>query len=154
MKISVLTYKNAPGTQSTTPPQVWSKIDAAFPRRYIRGHLLNANLGGRGEMAKNLTPLTSSANGLHKNRAETDVKNLVLKEEKIVRYFVTANYKKVPWTAAEKAKLGNKADPVLEELAATLSVEWQQVRIRKKGAKPEGFGPTIKETIPNPRPDI
>jgi len=154
MKISQLTYKNAPGTQSTTPPQVWSKIDAAFPRRYIRGHLLNANLGGRGDMIKNLTPLTSSANGLHKNRAESDVKNLVLNDKKIIRYFVTANYKKVPLTAAEKAKLGSKADPVLEELAATLSVEWQQVRISKKGAKPQGFGPTIKETIPNPRPDI
>ncbi len=62
--------------------------------------------------------------------------------------------KKTPLTPAEKAKLGSKADPVLEELAASLSVEWQQVKIKKKGDKPIGFGPTIKETIPNPRPDI
>ncbi|MEI6276792.1 MAG: DNA/RNA non-specific endonuclease [Prolixibacteraceae bacterium] len=154
MKISQLTYKNAPGTQQTTPPQVWDKINAAYPRRYIRGHLLNANVGGRGDMIRNLTPLTSSANGLHKNRAEYDVKKLVLDDKKIVRYFVSVNYKKNPLSPAEKLKLGNKADPVLEELAASLSVEWQQVRIKKKGATPVGYGPTIKETIPNPRPEI
>ena len=154
MKISQLTYKNAPGTQTTVPPQVWDKINNAYPRRYIRGHLLNANVGGRGDMTENLTPLTSSANGLHKNRAEADVKKLVLDDKKIVRYFVKVNYKKAPLTQAERIKLGSKADPVLEELAASLSVEWQQVKIKKKGEKPIGFGPTIKETIPNPRPEI
>ncbi len=154
MKISQLTKKNAPGTQATTPPEVWDKISKAYPGRYVRGHLLNANLGGRGGMIENLTPLTSSANELHKNRAEADVKKLVLDDKKIIRYFVVANYKKTPLTAAEKAKLGSRSNPVLEELAASLSVEWQQVRIKKKGDKPVGFGPTIRETIPNPRPDI
>lgn len=154
MKISQLTKKNAPGTQPTTPPEVWDKISKAYPGRYVRGHLLNANLGGRGDMIENLTPLTSSANGLHKNRAEADVKKLVLDDKKIVRYFVVVNYKKTPLTATEKAKLGSRSNPVLEELAASLSVEWQQVRIKKKGAKPVGFGPTIRETIPNPRPNL
>jgi len=155
MKISQLTYKNAPfGKQTTTPPPIWDKVMNAYPGRYIRGHLLNANVGGPGQLENNLTPLTSSANGLHKNRAEYDVKKLVLDEKKIVRYFVVVNYKKTPFTVAEKKKLGGKANPVLEELAASLSVEWQQVRIKKKGDKPVGFGPTIRETIPNPRPDI
>jgi hypothetical protein len=154
MKISQLTFKNDTGSQTTVPPQVWDKINDAYPRRYIRGHLLNANVGGRGDLTENLTPLTSSANGLHKNRAEADVKKLVRVDKKIVRYFVKVNYKKAPFTQSEKTKLGSKADPVLEELASSLSVEWQQVKIKKKGDKPIGFGPTIKETIPNPRPDI
>jgi hypothetical protein len=154
MKIGQLTFKNDTGSQTTVPPQVWDKINTAYPRRNIRGHLLNANVGGRGDLTENLTPLTSSANGLHKNRAEADVKRLVRDDKKIVRYFVKVNYKKTPLTLSEKTKLGSKVDPVLEELAASLSVEWQQVKIKKKGAKPVGFGPTIKETIPNPRPDI
>ncbi len=41
---------------------------------YIRGHLLNDNLGGPGNAWKNLTPISSQANSDHKNNFENPVK--------------------------------------------------------------------------------
>lgn len=43
----------------------------------VRGHLLNAELGGLG-IAANLCPITSQANSLHKNKVENHVKNELL----------------------------------------------------------------------------
>src|SRR5690606_8894871 len=44
---------------------------------YVKGHLLNDNLGGPGSTWGNLTPLTVAANGAHKNEFENDVKTAV-----------------------------------------------------------------------------
>lgn len=63
---------------------------------YVRGHLLNDNIGGSGKTWENLTPLTQKAN----NRAtdsmlhafETPVKDKVAKRGTRVSFFVTANY--------------------------------------------------------------
>jgi hypothetical protein len=41
---------------------------------YVKGHLLNENLGGPGNTWSNLTPLTQGANGQHKNQFENAVK--------------------------------------------------------------------------------
>lgn len=41
---------------------------------YLRGHLLNHDLGGLG-IASNLFPITNTENGVHKNNAELKVKN-------------------------------------------------------------------------------
>lgn len=43
-------------------------------RAYMRGHLLNHDLGGLG-IASNLFPITYSENSAHKNNAELKVKN-------------------------------------------------------------------------------
>jgi hypothetical protein len=42
--------------------------------RWIKGHLLNENLGGPGE-SENLTPLTATANSDHKNSFEAPIKS-------------------------------------------------------------------------------
>ena len=47
-------------------------------RSMVRGHLLNAELGGLG-IAANLYPITTQANSLHKNKVENHVKNELLK---------------------------------------------------------------------------
>jgi phage-related protein len=44
---------------------------------YIKGHLLNENLGGPGNSWSNLTPLTQQANSDHKNNFENPVKMAV-----------------------------------------------------------------------------
>ncbi len=44
---------------------------------YVKGHLLNENLGGPGNTWSNLTPLTQTANGDHKRQFENPVKQAV-----------------------------------------------------------------------------
>lgn len=51
---------------------------------YIKGHLLNAQLGGLG-ISKNLIPITENANQLHEIFVEQGVKNLVYANEKIFK---------------------------------------------------------------------
>jgi hypothetical protein len=55
--------------------------------KYIRGHLLNHNLGGRGN-AKNMFPITGKANKGHLTSTETDIKTWVNDKKGWVRYEV------------------------------------------------------------------
>jgi len=48
--------------------------------KYIRGHLLNENLGGKGEN-KNLFPITANANSRHLTSTEREIKNWILPQE-------------------------------------------------------------------------
>jgi hypothetical protein len=61
--------------------------DASF---YIRGHLLNQNLGGQGQW-NNMTPLSRSGNAQHESTVESAVKRAV-DSGAIVKYTVVANY--------------------------------------------------------------
>ena len=54
---------------------------------YIKGHLLNEQLGGPG-VAKNLFPITGQANNDHKLQVEKDVKDLVLLRKLVAMYGV------------------------------------------------------------------
>lgn len=58
---------------------------------YVKGHLLNHNLGGTGRDWKNLTPLTGIANDVHESTVEARVKNAV-NAGNIVSYSVRAVY--------------------------------------------------------------
>jgi hypothetical protein len=58
------------------------------PNEYIRGHLLNDNLGGLG-VKDNLYPLTNAANHAHLEQAETVVKSLLVSDT-TVDYVVNA----------------------------------------------------------------
>ena len=65
---------------------------------YVRGHLLNHNLGGLGNSWTNLTPLTQEANNrsreLHLRGFETHVKEAVLESDppRAVNFVCVANY--------------------------------------------------------------
>ncbi len=59
---------------------------------YIKGHLLNGNVGGPAA-DNNLYPITGQANSDHKNKVENGVKTLVLKDRVMVYYKVTVNEK-------------------------------------------------------------
>ncbi|TCJ12328.1 DUF4157 domain-containing protein [Parasulfuritortus cantonensis] len=63
---------------------------------YVRGHLLNHNIGGPGDDWKNLTPLTQGANNRDSDSMlrtfETPVKNAVAAGRTVLNFVVTANY--------------------------------------------------------------
>jgi hypothetical protein len=57
------------------------------PEKYIRGHLLNEHLGGRGN-AENMFPITGNANSQHLHSTEKRIKNWVGKAKRWVFYQV------------------------------------------------------------------
>ncbi|MEL6335333.1 MAG: DUF4157 domain-containing protein [Pseudomonadota bacterium] len=63
---------------------------------YVRGHLLNDNIGGPGTTWSNLTPLTQEANNRsdqsHLRGFEQHVKRAVLDEDRAVNFVCVANY--------------------------------------------------------------
>ncbi len=62
-------------------------------QKYIRGHLLNDNVGGPGE-DYNLFPITANANKEHENKIESVVKQWVNNEKQWVKYEVDVSYDK------------------------------------------------------------
>ena len=48
-------------------------------QRFVRGHLLNENVGGPGNDERNLYPITGQANGLHKRQVEQGGEDVVKK---------------------------------------------------------------------------
>jgi hypothetical protein len=70
--------------------------------RYIEGHLLNHNLGGKGELY-NQTVLSRTANKAHLNEVETEVKRLIA-AGKVLEYIVEPDYgSALPMTANQQA---------------------------------------------------
>jgi Domain of unknown function (DUF4157)/DNA/RNA non-specific endonuclease len=68
-------------------------LDAIFDKdSHIAGHLLNHQLGGPGNDSRNLAPITSSANGVHKNQVESHIKRLVNVHHAWVYYRVKIHY--------------------------------------------------------------
>lgn len=57
------------------------------PDKYVKGHLLNENLGGKGE-AENLFPITGKANSQHLHSTEKPVKDWVINKKKWAWYEV------------------------------------------------------------------
>jgi hypothetical protein len=70
-------------------------------RRFIRGHLLNAKLGGEGT-AVNLFPITLQANSDHKNRIEETVKTWVIDNRYWVYYQVLISTRDIVLDNADK----------------------------------------------------
>ena len=66
---------------STLTNENWTHLDKRRgkdgQRIYVKGHLLNHNIGGTGKEWKNLTPLSYSGNSKHLSKVETLVKTAV-----------------------------------------------------------------------------
>lgn len=93
MKVENLNKDHPTGTPSSISKQkalmdqlVTDKREHS-PDKFIRGHLLNENLGGLGEDV-NMFPLTSNANSNHLHQAESTVKGFLKKKEDYVTYEV------------------------------------------------------------------
>nr|WP_320010955.1 DUF4157 domain-containing protein [uncultured Desulfobulbus sp.] len=105
---------------------------------YIKGHLLNDNLGGPGNTWNNLTPLTQAANSDHKNRFEKFVKLAVNGTEgaytrptadqarqqdlKTVNFVVTARYGR-PARTTDVAYLRAQGNPDASDKADIIEGE-------------------------------
>ncbi|MHB9005966.1 MAG: eCIS core domain-containing protein [Limisphaerales bacterium] len=87
-----------PGGMAGGQPYEESDLWRAVSRRkrqaggntfYVRGHLLNHHLHGAGSR-ENMIPITSTANGRMERLAESQVKNAILHQNKVVRFEVEA----------------------------------------------------------------
>jgi hypothetical protein len=83
MKVVNLNKGTRPTTGSKTNPNFTNdyyeklselKFEGRKRSYYVKGHLLNADLGGSGIELKNLTPLSYSGNALHKTQIEEKAK--------------------------------------------------------------------------------
>ncbi|MFL9977615.1 eCIS core domain-containing protein [Paraburkholderia graminis] len=75
------------GEQATLMDQLVTDKSKKSEFKYIKGHLLNHNIGGLGN-AENMFPLTSNANSQHLVNAESQVKKWVQTEGSYVDYEV------------------------------------------------------------------
>jgi hypothetical protein len=57
--------------------EIYNELNAAHKKQYIKGHMLNANLGGLG-LTENLFPITADANHEHSASVEENVKEAVI----------------------------------------------------------------------------
>lgn len=78
------------------PQKEGDDVYANSKNKYVKGHLLNHDLGGPG-LCFNLFPITNYANSQHKNKVEMPVKKLLsdtLNEDKgeCIKYDVEVNY--------------------------------------------------------------
>jgi hypothetical protein len=83
--MSLLTTQNRVPKKETIESPMMDLMGSE--RKYIKGHLLNATLGGPAD-DRNLYPITSAANGLHEDLVESKVKNWVNTEHYWVYYKV------------------------------------------------------------------
>jgi outer membrane protein OmpA-like peptidoglycan-associated protein len=100
MMTPFLTWEHSPGSDATGGAQKNIYGFGKLPTRgafggsgyeatqvYIKGHLLNAGLGGPAE-DKNLFPITGQANKNHELQVEKDVKDLVQDQKLVAQYGV------------------------------------------------------------------
>jgi len=81
-----------PAGQEPAGANIWSSLLVTDPaetndRKYIRGHLLNHQVGGSGT-AQNLFPITAAANDSHESQIESRIKTWVNTDRKWVYYRV------------------------------------------------------------------
>lgn len=151
---------NGSGPDTNAKHAVYDKID--FRQKgegsyYIRGHLINDNLGGPGKW-NNMTALSRTANHEHEEKVESKVK-AAFNIGAVVRYKVTTsgnqNVKKA--TAADKNKFTKIADfatalPYLEQITEAESkvpttITCEAYTMKKKGEAWEDDKKIVVDTI-------
>lgn len=123
MRVMLATNDIRPGTDPSAVNNLWNDLNlrqSGEGSYYVRGHLLNENLGGSGSAWENLTPLSRSGNSQHESRAESIIKP---KPGEIPRYFlyvVTPSYGRTT-NSALIAQINSpaNADPLAIKAAKT-----------------------------------
>lgn len=78
------------GAQKSLMSKLETDPENTNENKYIRGHLLNDNLGGPG-VETNLFPITANANKQHEQKIESQVKNWVNDRKQWVKYEVNVS---------------------------------------------------------------
>lgn len=98
--------------QEPAGANIWTMLvtapDETNDRKYIRGHLLNHQVGGSGA-THNLFPITASANDLHESQIESRIKRWVNDERRWVYYRVQVSSVTVDYQAG-RAPAQNKVN--------------------------------------------
>jgi phage-related protein len=141
MQVSILT-KNVPEGGSSANSGLfntnYSILDSRYEKKgsvkpfYLRGHLLNADLGGPGDNWNNLVPLTAQANKNHSLQIENPVKAKLNKKKDnkypILKYTVDAIYTGWPDKDSMLAALNNPtlwdgSDIATKKIGAIINAE-------------------------------
>jgi hypothetical protein len=128
MKAHPLSPLHDEGSAPSDSPGVWDQVKPDVHSRqgvglYVRGHLLNQQLGGPGS-TKNLTPITYSANSNHLHSVEKGLKERVNKKHELVHYEV---HVEPPSRAAAPAKV------IAEERKLTRGLSWSWYPLKATG---------------------
>ncbi|WP_297472871.1 DUF4157 domain-containing protein [Persephonella sp.] len=95
MRALILSKVNVEGSGPSDNPPIWERLEPIrnFPPEYIRGHLLNENLGGPGKRW-NLTPITKQANKNHYEKVEKFLTEKIKEKNKcsVFEYHVKVKY--------------------------------------------------------------
>jgi hypothetical protein len=126
MVIEPLTSDHEEGSDpGGTAPGVWNQVNAVTRdgvRLYVRGHLLNEKLGGKGE-ERNLTPITYRSNAAHERNVESKLKNaLAPGSDRIFHYEVKA----MP-AAGFPTPLPKGVDPAETKLTRGFEATWYEM---------------------------
>ena len=148
-----LSRDHGEGSEPSVEPPVWANVNQRRKgkRLYVLGHLMSEKLGGPGDDVRNLTPITFSANALHRNRVEEKVEDLVdhTRPKKMVHYEVEVDYpsdrSRVP-----RYKRGEGHD---QEglLARKLTARWCELKMKGPN-NVEPVGSMIEKEIENVPP--
>ncbi len=123
---------------------------------YIRGHLLNEHLGGKGAW-NNLTPLSREGNHQHEEQVESLAKAAV-DSGAVVEYTVTPKYAARPDTAALKKEIDASNDPDAETKKAIIDAEnivphsmsCEAYILERQGKDFVRKQPIVTKEVPNP----
>jgi hypothetical protein len=107
--------------QKATWPPWWEPNKPRSPHWWVRGHLLNDNLGGPGE-PRNLTPITKKCNSQHHTLVERLLKKAAANDW-VLGYDVVPEYD-VAGLPLEADRKKNPDPSVWPNLATTLECEW------------------------------
>ncbi|MGB6300846.1 MAG: DUF4157 domain-containing protein, partial [Rivularia sp. (in: cyanobacteria)] len=131
---------NTTGSQPSQDSNLWKKVQQRNKQGqiYIRGHLLNHQVHGPGEI-QNLTPITQKLNREMEQQVETHVKKLVLQDKKVLSYKVTVEY----------GGHGKRTNIPAEEFLAT-KIKFEIKQMKKKPGT-SGKNPGDWEINSNPK---
>ena len=148
MNAEILSKNTTKGSPPRDNPKIWQKANRR-KETYVRGHLLNEDLGGPGR-AYNLTPITIKANNLHKDKVENKLRKMI-QNGVVVYYHVTVEYgrkgsqKEKQGKTTKKEKLEEAKEYEQNYLAKQLTIEWGILEY--KGGK---WVPVPKKKPPTP----
>lgn len=133
---------------------LWKKIKKIFPRKFVRGHLLNHHVHGGGTR-KNMVPITIGANNEMERFGEHYIKDFVLSQKKTLKYTVkvesfhsaVAGY---PEIAQLPERISLKAIEIGPENGAWKDVEGTKVKLDTEVKSPLPELPSQKSQQTSP----
>lgn len=98
------------GSRGESKSPLMKALKKVRGRQVKPGHLINHNVGGPGNVVGNIAPITESANAKMTHGAEKKVKNMVIQQNKVVRYMV-----KIKWPETSRPDGWSELDKRMPE---------------------------------------